>query len=88
MRLHPDVRHQLLHRTASALIEAERFHATDTAVIVHSFSPERRWLEAYERFCDLLGCKAEVGVPAVVTVPDGKRLVLGWACGEQRFQSA
>lgn len=81
------VNYQLLHRTASALIEAERFHARDAAMIVHSFSPDRRWFEAYERFCDVLGCRAEVGVPAVVTVPDGKRLLLGWASGEQRFRS-
>lgn len=81
------VHYQLLHRTASALIEAERFHASDAAMIVHSFSPERRWFEAYERFCDAMGCRAEVGVPAVVTVPSGKRLVLGWARGEQRFRT-
>jgi hypothetical protein len=80
------VHYQLLHRTASALIEAERFHAGDAAMIVHSFSPERRWFEAYERFCEVMTCRAEVGVPAVVTVPSGRRLALGWACGEQRFR--
>lgn len=80
------VHYQLLHRTASALIEAERFHACDAAMIVHSFSPEQRGFEAYERFCEVIGCRAEVGVPAVVNVPNGKRLVLGWACGEQRFR--
>jgi hypothetical protein len=82
----PDVHYQLLHRTASALIEAERFHASDAAMIVHSFSPEQRWFEALERFCQVMGCRAEVGVPAVVTVPSGKRLVLGWACGEQQYR--
>jgi hypothetical protein len=81
------VHYQLLHRTASALIEAERFQASHAAMIVNSFSPEQRWFEAYERFCELMDCRAEVGVPAVVTVLSGKRLVLGWACGEQRFRA-
>lgn len=81
------VHYQLLHRTASALIEADRFCATDSVMIVHSFSPEQRWFEAYERFCEVMGCRAEVGIPVVLTVPNGKRLVLGWACGEQQFRS-
>ena len=81
-----DVHYQLLHRTASALIEAERFCASDAAMIVHSFSPERRWFEAFERFCDVLGCgPVTVGEPVTLTVPGGKRLVLGWACGDARF---
>ena len=83
----PDVHYQLLHRTASALIEAERFNATHAAMIVHSFSPERRWFEAYQQFCQVLGCQAEIGVPAVLAAPSGKRLVLGWACGDQRFRT-
>jgi hypothetical protein len=82
----PDVHYQLLHRTASALIEAERFRTRDAAMIVHSFSPERRWFEAFARFCALFGREAEAGVPVTVSAPDGKRLVLGWACGEQRFR--
>lgn len=81
-----DVHYQLLHRTASALIEAERFSTADAAMIVHSFSPERRWFEAFERFCAALGCgTVEPGQAVVLTVPDGKRLVLGWACGDPRF---
>jgi len=33
-----DVRYQLLHRTASAIIEANRFHARYAVMVVHSFS--------------------------------------------------
>ncbi|USU03883.1 hypothetical protein NF699_12495 [Sphingomonadaceae bacterium OTU29LAMAA1] len=82
----PDVHYQLLHRTASALIEAERFCATDAAMLVHSFSPQRRWFEAYERFTELLmpGCPA--AEPVVTTTPAGRRLVLGWASGDQAFR--
>lgn len=81
-----DVHYQLLHRTASSLVEAERFSANDAAMIVHSFSPERRWFDAFTHFCEVLGGgTVEVGEPKVVIVPDGKRLVLGWACGDSRF---
>ena len=77
-----DVHYQLLHRTVSALIEAENFATRDAAMIVHSFSPERRWLPAFEHFLALLGVSAEPGQPAVLTVPSGQRLILGWACGD------
>ncbi len=80
-----DVHYQLLHRTVSALIEADRFAASRAAMIVHSFSPERRWFEAYARFVELLGGTAEVDGATVVEVPGGT-LLLGWACGDQRFR--
>lgn len=82
----PDVHYQLLHRTASALVEAERFNASDAAMVVHSFSPERRWFEAYARFVGLFRLVAEAGVPAFVGVPVGRRLVLGWGCGDERYR--
>ncbi len=37
------IRYQLLHRTASALIEAERFNASTAMMMVHSFSQEDVW---------------------------------------------
>lgn len=81
------IHYQLLHRTASALIEAKRFHANDAAMIVHSFSPRQRWFDAYEDFCNLLGCTLSEDRSALITVPDGRRLVLGWAAGDQRYRS-
>lgn len=84
-----DVRYQLLHRTAAALIEADRFDAKLAGMIVHSFSPERRWFDEFARFVALLG-GGEVThhAPALLTMPSGKRLVLGWASGDQRFRAA
>lgn len=79
--------YQLLHRTASALIEADRFFAQDAAMIVHSFSPDQRWLGAYKDFCTLLGCELGDSNAGSVTVPSGKRLVLGWAAGDQRYRA-
>lgn len=82
----PGVRYQLLHRTVSALIEAERFNASVAGMIVHSFSPERRWFEDFASFVELLGGgDIEPGQARVVTTPSGRPLALGWACGDQSF---
>ena len=47
------VRYQLLHRTASAILEAKRFKALTAAMLVHSFSPTYNWFEDYAAFADL-----------------------------------
>lgn len=80
-----DLHYQLLHRTVSALLEAERFHASHAAMIVHSFSPERRWFDAFSLFVERLGGVPNLGMPIAVNVPGAMPLVLGWACGEARF---
>jgi hypothetical protein len=85
-RCPPDVHYQLLHRAASALIEADRFHASDAAMVVHSFSPTQRWFNAFARFAALFGATSTIGQPCVVTAGGGRRLVLGWACGDERFR--
>ncbi|MER8438340.1 hypothetical protein NKH36_00055 [Mesorhizobium sp. M1312] len=79
----PDnIRYQLLHRTASAVIEARRFKTDAAAMIVHSFSPTRRWFEDYAAFVTLFGAIA--GPDQLVRLhPEGTpRLYVGWASGE------
>jgi hypothetical protein len=56
-----DVSYQLLHRTASAVIEARRFKTDYAAMIVHSFSPTHRWVNSFARFTQLFGTTAERG---------------------------
>lgn len=83
-----DIHYQLLHRSVSALIEAENFCAAHAAMIVHSFSAERRWFDAFERFLALLGHPAAVEPGTAVTIKLADRdLILGWACGDQRFRT-
>lgn len=77
----PDIRYQLLHRTASALITAKRFGAGKAAMIVHSFSPSRKWLADYQAFVRLWGIETEPSRLEAVKVPDGRDLLLGWASG-------
>jgi hypothetical protein len=83
------LRYQLLHRTASALIEAERFNARTAVMLIHSFGPNRTGFDDFRRFVEAMG-----GQPpndeAVVDV--GRRgdveLFLGWANGEDAYLDA
>lgn len=83
----PDpIHYQLLHRTVSALIEAERFNASHAAMIVHSFSPTSKWFEAYAAFVAMLGGEAKLDSACTVEVPGERPLLLGWAKGDQRYR--
>ena len=77
-----DIRYQLFHRTASALLEARRFHAVDAAVIVHSFSPTQQSFGDLQRFVRLMG--RHLAAPGrLIPVParEGIGLYFGWAQG-------
>lgn len=80
-----NIRYQLMHRTASAIIEARRFKTDEAAMIVHSFAPDRTWFDDFAAFCSLFGLQVEHDRPAVVSLPNGMMLRLGWATGEARF---
>jgi hypothetical protein len=82
----PDsIRYQLIHRTASAVLVAQTFHAHVGVMLVQSFSQAGRWREDFEAFCQVLGiASARAGVAAVPghTMP---RLFVGWCTGDQQF---
>ena len=75
------LRYQLLHRTAAALIEAQRFGCAGAAMVVHSFSPTREWLSDFQAFGAALGVTVGPDAPAMIASPSGLPLMLGWACG-------
>ena len=84
----PDTIHyQLMHRTASAVIEAERFDAKAAVMLVHSFSQKNAGFREYRNFGRLLGiAEAEAGV--LGTTRGGRNnlpLYLGWVCGDKRY---
>jgi Domain of unknown function (DUF6946) len=76
------IRYQLIHRTASALIEAERFNAQIALMLVHSFSTEDVGFQDFAAFARLLGAGAEPNGMSHVGERDGVELYLGWARGE------
>lgn len=81
----PNVRYQLLHRTASAVIEAKRFNAPKAAMIVHSFSQTSEWFDDYANFLKLFGLTSQVDELVGVGERDGVELLLGWAKGSKLY---
>jgi len=79
------IRYQLLHRTASTLIEADRFCASHALMLVHSFSQEHRWFDDYAAFAGFYGIEAEVNAIHYAGKVSGKDLYLGWVVGEKEF---
>jgi hypothetical protein len=85
----PDAtRYQLLHRTASAVIEAERFDARHAVMLIHSFSHDNKWFDDFAAFAWLFGLKAEID--RLVSTFVGKKipLHLGWVHGNERYLDA
>ncbi len=76
-----NIRYQLLHRTASAVIEAQRFRARFAVMIVHSFSSHHAWLDDYQTFLSLFGKEGSIGDLVLLTRLDGIELYCGWAAG-------
>jgi hypothetical protein len=80
-----EIRYQLLHRTASAIIEAHRFNASAAMMVVHSFSQEDHWFEDYQAFLRLFNQEASVGQLVQLNEKDGVKLYAGWARGDEKF---
>ncbi len=80
-----DVRYQLLHRAASAVIEGARYRAAAALLIVHSFSETRAGWPDYQAFLNLFGVEASVGkvqrLPGASAVP----LFSVWVPGDPSF---
>ncbi|MBD3297350.1 MAG: hypothetical protein GF341_01750 [candidate division Zixibacteria bacterium] len=72
-----DVHYQLLHRTASALLEAKRFRAAHAIMLVHSFSREREHYSAFEQFVSLFGHQAQPD--SVISVAPRSEIALHFA---------
>lgn len=81
-------RYQLFHRTASAVIEAKRFHATDAVMVIHTFSPTDEWLSDYQDFLGLLELTGGVNEVASKQLADGPRLHLAWVHGSAEWLQA
>lgn len=85
----PDsARYQLFHRTASAVLEAERFGARDAVMLVHSFSPDNLWFDDFALFASLFGLQASIGQVVTTTARNGMPLHLGWVHGNDQYLKA
>jgi hypothetical protein len=78
------IRYQLLHRTASAIIEAKRFNAQYAMAIVHSFSAEHKWFSDYQDFLSLFGVQGKVNELVELPISEGLRIFTGWVVGKPK----
>ncbi|MBC7808141.1 MAG: hypothetical protein H7145_18580, partial [Akkermansiaceae bacterium] len=76
-----NLRYQLLHRTASAVIEAKRFRSEVAVLVLQSFSPDNNGFDDFEQFVRLMGMADPVTNDAVIPlgVRDGVTLYAVWA---------
>ena len=84
----PDLRYQLFHRTASAVLAARRHHAALAIMVIHSFHPDRPGMADFGRFLTLFGAAVAPGTVSPVATLGGTRLYAGWADGDLRFTKA
>ena len=79
------IRYQLLHRTASALLTAQQFHARSAVMLVHAFGTPIQRRSDFTAFCAALG-STEVS-PGVwrAAVPGGPALYLAWCDGNPKY---
>ena len=80
------IRYQLLHRTASALIEAKKFSAQNALMLVHSFSQADEWFDDYCQFLALFGLSGITPDSLVFARSvDGVDLYFSWVRGDRRY---
>lgn len=80
-----NIRYQLLHRTASAVIEAGRFNAPNALTLVHSFSETNEWFDDYSQFLALFGAKGAPDSLAFARNLNGVNLYFAWVKGEGQY---
>ncbi len=80
------IRYQLLHRTASAIIEAKRFNAQNALMLVHSFSQSDEWFDDYSQFLALFGLNGITPDSlAFAKNIDGIDLYFSWVRGDKKY---
>jgi len=79
------LRYQLLHRTASAVIEAESFDASTALMLVHTWAQNDEGYADYRDFAMAIGGNPEINSVTVTNVP---ALHVGWVRGDPRWLQA
>jgi len=79
------IRYQLLHRMASAIIEAKRFKAENALMLVHSFSKSNEWFDDYSQFLALFGLNAKVDSLVFAKNISGINLYFSWVKGDEKY---
>jgi hypothetical protein len=80
-----DVRYQLLHRTAAAVLEARRFGARIAVMLVHAFGPAQPNRADYDEFVRLFRPRGAQGGLTWVEPRAGVDLYFAWVQDELPF---
>ena len=72
------IRYQLLHRTASAIILAEKFSAKNALMLIHSFQYNEDSFKDYCNFLRLFGRRGEINTITTAKTVNGVKLFFGW----------
>ncbi len=85
-RFDDNIRYQLLHRTASALLTAREFHATAAVMLVHAFDTPAQRRSDFTAFAQAM--KAREIAPLVYNVSSftSPSLFLAWCNGDPEFR--
>ena len=78
-------RYQLFHRTASAVIEAQRMGLSQALMLVHSFSQEHEHFEDYQAFFKLFFVNTKLNQVHLVRNLSGIDLFCGWVVGNPKY---
>lgn len=80
-----NIAYQLLHRTASALIEARSFKAKNALMLVHSFSQSNECFEDYSQFLALFDLEAKPDSLVFAKNINGINLYFCWVKGNYKY---
>jgi len=86
-RVPDSIYYQLLHRCASAIIEARRFNAPYAVMLVHSFSLQGSWFDEYAEFVALYGQEIVKDKLFHLASLRGVELYSGWVIGNPKYLS-
>ncbi|MFC2007641.1 DUF6946 family protein [Chloroflexota bacterium] len=83
------IRYQLLHRTASAVIEAKKFNARNALMLVHAFEKTKgNYDQSFRDYCQFLELfRAKGDVDSLVSAKNinGVKLYFGWVKGNKKY---
>jgi hypothetical protein len=84
-----NIHYQLLHRTASAVIQAKKFNATVSLMLVHAFEKTKEKydesFEAYCRFISLFDTQGKENTITPLKTLESVDLFAGWIKGNKRY---
>ena len=83
------IRYQLLHRTASAVLEAKKFNARNALMLVHAFKKTKenydQSFQDYSQFVELFGVKGKPDSIVRGKKIDSINLYFGWVVGAKKY---